>query len=314
MIFYCGWGYLLSLCVEIYIILKFKAYSTTQERLKLYYTIVPIVSFFVALMYMELDSLGTSELYLCFILADSTGEKIGLCLNISLLFIIWISYYKIKKQLGCCYGPAFYHLSRVVLVVSISGFVCRVLEASIYLSRTHGSEVPSTIIIVGCIATLAWGVSVAIVTLLNPKIKAKIKEKLGMPLPLKEALFESDLEKQEVIRNILNMTVDGASDDLADMIEHLGHRTILQILILLTLRFREERDGEIDLEEALISRCGSKEQMHYDEVSYLRLAHDTKLLFIDQFYCADIFLVEFETDTFRCIMKAMGFDRNEMLE
>ena len=278
-------------------------------RLIIYHTIVPVFSVLNAVIYMSLDSLGSSRLNTCFIQDHSIGETISIGINSVILALILISYCFIKNLLGCCYGPVFHHLSKVVLVVSISGILCRVLEISHFFFR---DSFPITVI--GSIANLVWGVSIAVTRLLHPKVIATVKEKFGIQRPAKEKLIDDNTEKEDVMKTIVDMTFEKISDDFAEMFEHLGHKILVQILVLLTLRFREESDREMSIDEALNNHQGTKERKHYGEDYYLELSKITRLSFVHQVYCPDVSLEEYEKETFRCIRRSAGFTREDMIE
>ena len=309
-----GWVYLICLCLEIYIILKLKAYSTYKQRLLAYHIFAFLVAGLLIIIFIETESLGISELGTCLIRHNSIGEKLDIAVSIVILALIWTSYFMIKKQLGCCYGPAFHHLSKVVLAVSISGFVSRLLTALLYIQRTSDSQGSSYTVLIGSIATLIWGISVAVTRLLHPKVLAKIKEVCGKPQESPEYLIEADKEKEEILKSILQMTLDGAADDIADMFEHLGHKILVQILVLLTLRFREDKEKELGLDEALKEFRGTTQHKHYSVSLYTDLAAELRLPFVDQIYCPDVSLIEFERGIFRCIMRMAGISKEDVLE
>ena len=146
--------YLLCLCIEIIVILKLKAYSTSKYRVIAYHIITFIFSFTLVIILAATDSLGQSELETCFISSGSPGEKIDVSLNFLFLFLIFLSYYLIRKQLGCCYAPAFHQLSLVVLTLSITTLISRGITSFIFFSRDESPTQENYTIIIGVCASI----------------------------------------------------------------------------------------------------------------------------------------------------------------
>lgn len=273
-----------------------------------------LFSILIVVLYEQTDSLGLSELGTCFISIGSIGEKIDAAFNFFFLIAIWISYFMIRKQLGCCYGPAFHHLSKVILAVSITAFISRFVTSVLYFQNRDKENTSVTTKVVGCIATILWGMSVAITRMFHPKVFARVKEKCGYLEIQTESLIEVDKEKEEILKSILHLTIDGASDDIADMFEHLGHKILVQILVLLTLRYREDKGHDLSLQEVLKEYAKTKEHKHYSMVYYSELSKELTMPFIEQIYCPDVSIIEYQKNIFHCIMRSSGFDTYILLE
>ena len=148
----------------------------------------------------------------------------------------------------------------------------------------------------------------------HPKVKAKIKELLGIKQETIESNLIIDKEKEDTLKNILNLTMDGASDDISEMFEHLGHKILIKILVLLTLNFKESKEKEMSLTEALTEFRGFQEIKHYSDNYYKELSIELSMPFIEQIYCADVSIIEYEAGIFNCIIKAAGFEKKDLLE
>jgi hypothetical protein len=202
----------------------------------------------------------------------------------------------------------------VILAVSVTNVTGQFISTIIYIQR-HQNANTSYSVLIGIFIDLICGSAVAFTRLCHPKVRAKLKEICGYTESLPEYLIaDDDEEKEEILKSILHLTVDGAADDIADMFEHLGHKILVQILVLLTLRFREDREKEQSLTDAIREFRRTREQKHYAIMNYIELASEMKLPFLDQIYCPDVSLIEFESGIFRCIMRSAGFDKKLMLE
>lgn len=313
--YYASWVYILSLCSEIYIILKYKAYKTSKIRIILYNTSAFLFSVLIMLMYYFLDSLGLSEFGSCFIKMGSSGELVDAVLNFCLMGLLIFSYYLIRLQLGCCYGPAFRILSKVVLVMCVTVALSRVSIIVIYIQRGNSEHVaPYTVILVS-ITSIIWGTSAAVSRSLHPKVISKIKALCGAESSPKEPFLDSkDLEREEIMKSILNFTLDGEADDIADAFDHLGHKILIQILVLLTIRFREEKDSTQSLREALENHLKHPQNRKYPESHFISLAYELQMPFIVKVFCPDISLLEFNPNIFQCIKSSTGFTKDLLLE
>ncbi|OMJ79746.1 hypothetical protein SteCoe_20178 [Stentor coeruleus] len=313
--YYASWVYILSLCSEIFIILKYKAYKTSKIRLVLYNISAFLFSVLLMIMYYFLDSLGLSEVGSCFIKMSSVGELIDAVLNFCLTGLLIFSYYLIRKQLGCCYGPAFRILSKVVLVMCVTIVLSRVSIIIIYIQRGNSDHVAAYTIILGSTTSIIWGTSAAISRSLHPKVISKIKALCGEESTPKEPFLDSkDFEREEVMKSILNFTLDGEADDIADAFDNLGHKILIQILVLLTIRFREEKDSTQTLREALENNLKHPENRKYPETNFISLAYELQMPFIVKVFCPDISLLEFNSNIFQCIKSSTGFTKDLILD
>ena len=146
----------------------------------------------------------------------------------------------------------------------------------------------------------------------HPKVRTRIMEIFGIHEDIDTLIADS--EKDEVLKSILHLTIDGAADDIADMFEHLGHKILIQILVLLTLHYRELKEKDISLVDALREFRGVKEQKHYESNYYSQLSCELNIAFIEQVYCPDVSIIEYEAGIFQCIMRASNFEKSEILE
>ncbi|OMJ90301.1 hypothetical protein SteCoe_7320 [Stentor coeruleus] len=313
--YYASWVYILSLCSEIYIILKYKAYKTSKIRIILYNISAFVFSISLMLLYYFLDSLGLSETGNCFIKMSSVGELIDVILNFCLMGLLIFSYYLIRKQIGCCYGTAFRILSKVVLVMCITITLSRVSIIVIYIKRENSDHVANYTIILGSITSIIWGTSAAISRSLHPKVISKIKSLCRAEPNQKQPFLNSkDSEREEIMKSILTFTLDGEADDIADAFDHLGHKILIQILVLLAIRFREEKDPTQSLSEALENHLKHPENRKYSESHFISLAYELQMPFIVKVFCPDISLLEFNTSIFHCIKTSTGFTKDLLLE
>ena len=281
--------------------------------MKIYNFLVFVISVGIITILEATNSFGISEIESCYIKKDSIGEKIDFCLSFAFVALLTLSYFMIKKQLGCCLSPAFYQLSKVILSVIITAFISKTIEIVLYFQRKAHISVSNSTVLTGSIFSILFGVSVSIVRLGHPKIIAKLKGDTKNKEGFKEA-FINDHEKESVLKNILKMTVDTDSDDLADMFDRLGHKTLIQILVLLTLKFSKEKSLALSLSEAVSRYRSTKDHKFYEFSSYSSLANKLNLPFIENVYCPGVSLIEFEAGIFHCISKSAGFEKSTILE
>lgn len=306
---------MISLCLEVYIILRFKAYSTSKIRLAIYnFTAIALPSLIV-LTFALTKSLGETVFHTCFIQTGSMGQYLDIFFHLFLILLLITSYILIKKQLGCCYAPVFHHLTRVILVLTITVTISRALSLLLLFQRLYFSARTDFIVIFGSISTIICGFTVSLSRIFHPKVRFKLRELCGFQEkePENEPVISGETREQ-LLKSILSVSLDAASDDLADMFEHLGHKIIIQILVLLTIKYRVEEDQCLDLNQALADYRGRKEQKDYNERMYAELAHELCMPFIDKVFCPDVMLIEYESGIFEMIRKATGFDRAAMIE
>lgn len=312
--YYTSWIYILSLCIEIYIILKFKAYSSSKIRIICYNISAFLFGTCIMLMYHFLDSLGISEVGSCFVRMNSNGEIVDGSLNFFLLGLLILSYRLVRKQLGCCYGPAFHKLSKVVLAMCVTIFVSRATIIIIYIQRGDSDHIAAYTIILGSATSIIWGTSAAISRSLHPKVISKIKECFQKKEKFEDILLDDkSLGSEEIMKSILSFTIDKEADDIADFIENLGHKILAQILVLLTIRYKEDKESPQSLQDVL-RNPKRHENLKYPESSFKSLSHELKMPFIPRIYCPDISLYEYHSDIFQCIKDSTDFTKDLILE
>jgi hypothetical protein len=169
--------------------------------------------------------------------------------------------------------------------------------------------------ILGSFSSILCCFTVGFSRIFHPKVRFKLRELCGMNEKNEEPELEISGEtREQLLKSILSVSLDAASDDLADMFEHLGHKIIIQILVLLTIKYKAEEDQCLDLNQAFDKFRGKKDKKEYDEKLYAQLALDLGMPFIDKVFCPDVKLIEYEAGIFEMIRKVAGFDRSAMIE
>lgn len=314
--YYAGWIYILSLCLEVFIILRYKAYKTANTRLLIYSVVAITLPALIVLLLIELDSIGETVFRTCFIESGSIGQMLDLIFSLIMVLLLIASYFLIKYQLGCCYAPVFHHLTRVILVFIVTVALSRVFASFILLEDQYFSGDSSAPMILGSISTVICTFIVASSRIVHPKVRSRLREifcKEEEEEQIFESTHENDKNREQLLKSILSISLDAASDDLADMFEHLGHKIIVQILVLLTIRYTDECCECANLEQALGEYRGSKKKMNFSEMRYKMLSIDLCMPFIDKVYCSDVSLIEYEAGIFEMVCKSLNFDKETML-
>ena len=299
----------------MYIILKWKAYKSETTRLFIYILSVLALSAIFVLIFAETESIGLSEFKTCSVKIDTVGEKLDVIINIFLIFVLITSYVMVKKQLGCCYGPVFYHLSKVVLAFLIGIILSRTISIFMWVWRFYYHDTSNIPVLLGSIFSIIGGFTVGLKRILHPKVKFTIKSYFSFfhSYQTAQPLIASEFEEQ-ALQSILVKSIEVASDDISDMFEHLGHKIIIQILILLTLRFKssEEKSGVI-LKEAFGQHRGASKKIIFTKDKYVELALLLNMPFIHLIYCTDVSLLEYEAGVFQIIRENSGIDSEILL-
>jgi len=306
----------LELCLEVFIILRFKAYKTANTRIVIYGILSIVLPALIVILFAQLDSLGETVFKTCFIKAYSIGQLLDFIFHIILALLLLTSYFLIKYQLGCCYAPVFHHLTRVILVFAITVIISRIFSTMILIENLYTSGSATIPMIFGSISTICCTFTVAVSRLVHPKVRSRLRELCGI-LPDEEIsrpiTFENDENREKLLKSILSISLDAASDDLADMFEHLGHKIIIQILVLLTIRYRDDQCECASLQQAFGEYRGSKKKLNFSEGTYTGLSIELNMPFIDRVYCPDVSLIEYEAGIFEAVCKSIGFDKETML-
>ncbi|OMJ77526.1 hypothetical protein SteCoe_22855 [Stentor coeruleus] len=312
--FYASWIYILALCVEIYIILRFKAYSSSKIRIICYNISAFLFGACIMIIYYLLDSLGISEVGSCFVKIHTNGEILDGSLNFFLLGLLILSYYLVRKQLGCCFGPAFHKLSKVVLTMCVTIFISRITAITIYIQRGDSDHIAAYTIILGSSTCIIWGTSAAISRCFNQKVMSKIKECFQRKEKTEDLLLlDRSMESEEIMKSILSFAIDKEADDIADYIENLGHKILAQILVLLTIRFKDDNITTQNLNDVL-RNPKRHVSLKYPESRFMTLSQELKMPFIIKIYCPDISLYEYHPEIFQCIKDSTDFTKDLILE
>ncbi|OMJ85907.1 hypothetical protein SteCoe_12682 [Stentor coeruleus] len=313
--YYASWVYMISLCIEIYIILKYKAYSSSKIRIIFYNIFAFLLGISLMLMYYLLDYLGVSEIGSCFVKINTIGEHIDGALNLSLLLSLLFSYYLVRKQLGCCYGPAFRKLSKVVLVSCVTKLLSRAAVLVVFIQRGNSEHIAAYTIILGSSATIIWGTSAAISRSLHPKVIQKIKGLFQKKNQMQKALIiENEIESEEIINNILSLTLDKEDDDIGDAFNNISHQILIQILVLLTIRFKDEKQISENIHKTFKNLNKNTINLVYSENRFNLLSQDLKMHFITKIYRPDLSLYEYYPNIFQCIKASTEFTKDILIE
>ena len=303
------------MCLEVFIILRFKAYKTANTRIVIYNIISITLAALIVILLAELDSLGETVFKTCFIKAFSIGQILDFTFHIILALLLLASYFLIKYQLGCCYAPVFHHLTRVILIFAITVIISRVFSSLILIEKYYKSFNSTIPMIFGSISTIFCTFNVAVSRIVHPKVRSRLRELCikEQEEEINQSIIESDENREKLLKSIISISLDAASDDLADMFEHLGHKIIIQILVLLTIRYRDDQCQCASLEQAFGEYRGSKKKLNFSEGTYTGLSIDLSMPFIDKVYCSDVSLIEYEAGIFKMVCKSIGFDKETML-
>lgn len=303
------------MCGEVYIILRWKAYKSEKIRLGIYVVAVFFISGLVTLIFYVTGSIGISELQTCLIEVDSVGEKFDVVFSLFLAIVLITSYILVRKQLGCCYGPVFHHLTKLVLNFLIGIVLSRIFLIIIWLKRSHDKEFSNVLILLGSFAAIFSEFVVGLKRLLHPKVIFKIKSLFSSRAQFNTARFTYTPEREEqVLQSILIKSVEDASDDISDMFDHLGHKIIIQILVLLTLKFKSSKEPHLSLKEAINLYRGVSDKFEFTKEMYTSLGIQLNMPHIQMIYCSDVSLLEYEAGIFTVIRKNSEIDSDLLLD
>ena len=298
----------------MYIILRWKAYKSEQIRLIIYVLCVLVLSALTVLIFAETGSIGLSEFKTCSVKIDSIGEKLDVFVNLFLIIVLVTSYILVKKQLGCCYGPVFHHLTKVILAYIIGVILSRTVSIFMWVWRFYYHDTSNIPVLLGSIFSIFAGFTVGLKRILHPKVKSTIRSYFPIPYSdqTAQSLISSEFEGQ-ALRSILGKSIEDASDDISDMFEHLGHKIIIQILILLTLRFKPSEELCLTLKEAFDQHRGAPKKIFFTKDKYTELALQLNMPLIHLIFCCDVSLLEYEGGIFQVIRENSGIDSEVLL-
>lgn len=295
--------------------MRWKAYKSENIRLGIYVIVVFFISSLVVLIIYETQSFGVSELQTCLIGVDSFGEKFDFVLNFLLAAVLITSYILVRKQLGCCYGPVFHHLTKLVLNFLIGIIISRTILIIIWAKRSNDNAYSNLLILLGSIAAIFSYFIVGLKRLLHPKVIFKIKSLFSDQSSYNVSeLIHTPENEEQVLRSILGKSVEDASDDISDMFDHLGHKIINQILVLLTLKFKSSKEPHLSLKEAIDLYRGVSEKFEFTREMYISLGLELNMPHISIIYCSDVSLIEYEAGIFTIIRKNSEMDLELLLD
>lgn len=219
----------------------------------------------------------------------------------------------LRKNLGCCYEPAFHNLSKTIFIVSISVTISKSIALVLYFQRDN-SHISTFTVVIASFTGIAGGSCLAVMRLLHPKVKSMAKKKFCRKKKLKESFIEKITEDEKAMKSILDLTLTTELDDITDMLDRLGHRILIQILILLTLKYQNVNEKSMSLSDAIKHYRGTKEYLKYHQCDYVLLANKLNMPFIENAYRPDAYLIEYESEIFRFITKSSGFESTDILK
>ena len=309
--YYSCWLSIIFISIEVFIILRYKSYKQAKLRLHLYYASTILLSALIIIFYIYSDSVGISQMQTCFIKMRSPGSLVDMILHLTFCFTLFITYFNIRKQLDCYSAKAFRIISKLVLIVAISAFINRIISLVLYFQVIYDSRASNFCLLLGSLCSILSSVIVALSRILHPKVRRKLMLRLNIS---ESKTSESELlSDEQSLKSIINLPLE-ISEDLADIFQNLGHRILIQILAVLTLKFQKEKIPKNSLEHLLTNSFGTVIKKHFEKSLYTLLALDFNMPFIHNFYCPKFFLIEYEPKIFALIRKSIEFTTQDMLD
>ena len=304
---------LLFFCIEILIILRLKLYKTIILRTVIFIVLTFLLSLAFLIVYITTDSIGVSVYETCFIKKDSIGEKIDMALTFLFTSLMMICFINIKRQIDCYTYKTFRHYSQVILLALIAASINRVLSTIMLVQRKESIEQSEIELLIGTFSGLICCAIVAIGRLSHPKVRKEIKR--ICKTRKSKALLENESKKEEeVMKSILSAPDEITVDDISDIFEKLGHRIIVQILIILTLKFKKSNDVKQSFGSESATLSDKKIQIKFQQSNFINIALEYNMPFIKSYFCPNFTITEYEPKIFEEIRKVQKFSDEDMLE
>ena len=304
---------LLFFCIEILIILRLKLYKTIMLRKVIFIVITFLASFAFLIIYITTDSIGVSVYHTCFIKKDSIGEKVDMVLIFLFTSFMLICFICIKRQIDCYTYKTFKHYSQVILLTLIAACINRVLSTVMLIQRRNSIEQTDTEILIGTFSGLICCIIVAVGRLTHPKVRKEIKRLCKRKIS-KRLLENEPKMEEEIMKSILSTPDEIEVDDISDIFEKLGHRIIVQILVVLTLKFKKNNQTRQSIGSESGQISGKKIQIKFEQSFFTSIALEYNMPFIKNYFCPIFTIIEYEPKIFEEIRKIQKFSDEDMLE
>ena len=304
---------LLFFCIEIIIILRLKLYKTIMIRKVIFIVITFLFSFALLIVYITTDSIGVSAYKNCFTKIDSIGEKVDIVIMFIFISLMMIFYIIIKRQIDCYTYKTFRHYSQVILLNLIAALINRILTTVMLVKSNDSAEKFDIEILIGTFSGLICCVIVAIGRLSHPKVRKEIK-RICKTRKSKVLLENKSETEGEIMKSILSIPGEITVDDISDIFEKLGHRIIVQILIILTLKFKKSNDVKQSFGSESATLSDKKIQIKFQQSNFINIALEYNMPFIKSYFCPNFTITEYEPKIFEEIRKVQNFSDEDMLE
>lgn len=307
--YYSSWLSMVFLSTEIYIVLRYKSYKLANLRIYIYNFLTIILSTMFLLLFIYTDSVGISILQTCFFKMNSPGMILDSILHLIFIIALITGYIKIRKHLDCFSSKVFKHISKIILLVTMTSIINRIISFIIHFEVHLDSQASIYSLILGGLGSIFSSGIAGLSRIVHPKIRKRFKEKLRNSKKHRISISNNE----QLMKSILQYPQE-ESEDIADIFQNLGKRILIQILAVLTLNFKNDQQPVKSLEKLINNHLGTSITKHFEKSLYDLLILEYNMPFILKFYCPKFLLIEYEPEIFALIRKSINFSNSDMLD